>query len=101
MLRPDGDVVFVDWGMARVGAPWLDPLVARLEWADQPVFDDLVVGSPALRDLGDSAVTTFLYLLGTWLAYRTATDHSGPPGLAEFRVVESRRFLEAARRRLG
>ena len=101
LLRPDGDVVFVDWGMARVGAAWLDPFVARLEWADQPVFDDLVVGSPALRDLGDSAVTTFLYLLGTWLAYRTATDHSGPAGLAEFRVVESRRFLEAARRRLG
>jgi len=46
-------------------------------------------------------VTTFLYLLGTWLAFRTATDHSGPPGLAEFRVVESRRFLEGARRRLG
>lgn len=45
-------------------------------------------------------MTTFLYLLGAWLAYRTATDHAGPPGLAEFRVVESRRLLEAARRRL-
>ncbi len=101
LVRPDGDVVFVDWGMARVGAPWLDPLVARLEWADRPVFDDLVAESPALQELGDAAVTTFLYLLGTWLAYRTATDHSGPPGLAEFRVDESRRFLAAARRRLG
>lgn len=101
LLREDGSVVFVDWGMARVGAPWLDPLVARLEWAEQPAFDTLVRDSPVLDRLGDEQVTTFLYLLGAWLAYRTATDDSGPPGLAAFRLQECRRFQEAARRRIG
>ena len=101
LLRPDGSVVIVDWGMSRVGAPWLDPLVARLEWADQPAFDDRVRDSPALQQLGEEQVTTFVYLLGAWLAHRSHVDHSGPPGLAEFRVRESGRFLAAAQRRLG
>ncbi|MGZ4444649.1 MAG: hypothetical protein ACXVXC_15915 [Nocardioidaceae bacterium] len=101
LVRPSGEVVFVDWGMSRVGASWLDPLVARLEYAEDPSFDDHVGSSPRLRRLGDAHVTTFLYLIGCWLAYRTATDSGGPPGLHEFRRRESARFLAGARRRLG
>lgn len=101
LLRPDGSLVFVDWGMSRVGAGWLDPLVLRLEWVELPLFDELVDSCPALVALGDEHVTCFLFVLGAWLAYRTVTDRAGPPALADFRVTESARFLEGARRRLG
>jgi hypothetical protein len=101
LLRPDGSVVFVDWGMSRVGAAWLDPLVLRLEWAELPLFDALVTTSPALAALNEEQVTGFLYALGAWLAYRAAVDDTGPPGLHAFRTLESARFLEGARRRLG
>lgn len=101
LLRPDGTLVFVDWGMSRVGPAWLDPLVLRLEWAELALFDELVATSPALAALGDEHVSCFLFALGAWLAYRTATDDTGPPGLDAFRTLESARFLEGARRRLG
>ena len=29
LVRPTGEVVFVDWGAAGVGPDWLDPLLAR------------------------------------------------------------------------
>lgn len=101
LLRPDGSLVFVDWGMSRVGSGWLDPLVLRLEWVELPLFDELVGTCPALVALGDEHVTCFLFVLGAWLAYRTVTDRAGPPALAGFRAAESARFLEGARRRLG
>jgi len=66
-----------------------------------PLFDELVGTCPALVALGDEHVTCFLFVLGAWLAYRTVTDHAGPPALAGFRVTESARFLAGARRRLG
>ncbi len=39
LVRPSGEVVFVDWGQCGVGADWLDPLLARLERVDTPWFD--------------------------------------------------------------
>jgi serine/threonine protein kinase len=102
LLREDGTVVFVDWGMARPGPSWFDPLAVRLEWVEQPLFDELVASSPALRRLGDDLVTAFLVAQGGWLGYRTtvAVDVNLPT-LNEFRRTESVRLLEGARRRLG
>jgi len=99
-VREDGSLVFVDWGVARAGASWVDPLVVRLEWVEHPTFDDLVHQSPALANLGDDQVTTFLFTFGAWLAYRTtvAVD-TGLPTLNDFRTRESARLLEGARRR--
>jgi hypothetical protein len=37
----------------------------------------------------------------TLVAHRTVSDDTGPPGLNEFRTLESARFLAGARRRLG
>lgn len=102
LLRDDGRVVFVDWGMSRRGPSWFDPLVMRLEWVEQPVFDELVAGSPELRDLGDDLVTGFLAGVGAWLAYRSnVAEDIGLPTLNEFRKRESARLLEGVRRRLG
>jgi aminoglycoside phosphotransferase (APT) family kinase protein len=102
LLRPDRQVVFVDWGMSRRGPRWLDPLVARLEWVDQPHFDVLVHRSPALRDLGDTLVTAFLAGLGAWLALRSLDPPAkGLPTLSGFRRRESARALAGVARRLG
>lgn len=102
LVRPTGELVFVDWGTTAVGPGWADPLLARLERVDDPWFDRAVHTSPALRAAGDDVITAFLVGFGTWLAYRavTAADHNLPT-LREFRQQESRRTLTAAARRLG
>lgn len=102
IVRADSSVVFVDWGGARRGPSWFDPLLARLEWVEQPLFDELVRGSPALRELGDELVTAFLAAFGAWLGYRTTVARDvNLPTLNEFRRAESARLLEGARRRLS
>jgi hypothetical protein len=103
VLRPDGRLVFVDWGTAAVGPDWVDPLLARLERVDTPWFDASLAGSPALAAAGDDLVTGFLLGLGAALAWRSTQRliDVGLPTLNEFRRTEARRFLAAAARRLG
>jgi len=102
LVREDGDVVFVDWGMSRVGPAWFDRLAVRLEWVEDPRFDDLVRSSRVLAELGDDHVTALLTSLGVWLGYRTTVAVDvGLPTLNDFRRRESSRLLEGARRRLG
>ena len=97
-----GSVVFVDWGVARTGPAWYDPLLLSLEWVEDPVFDELVGTFPCLQRLGDQNVTAFLATLGTWLAYRTTVAVDvGLPTLNEFRRREAARLLRGAERRLG
>lgn len=102
LVRPTGEIVFLDWGAAGVGADWLDPLLARLERVESPWFDASLATSPALARAGDDAVTAWLAGFGTFLAWRavTAVDVNLPT-IGEFRRRESRRFLGAAARRLG
>jgi hypothetical protein len=99
---PAGSIVFVDWGMSRIGPAWFDPLLLCTEWVEHPAFDELVTTFPALRRLGDDNVTAMLATLGTWLGYRTTVaEDVGLPTLNDFRRRESARLLEGARRRLG
>ncbi len=94
--------MFVDWGMARTGPAWFDPLLLCLEWVEDPVFDELVSTFPALRRLPEESVTAFLVTLGSWLGYRsTVAEDVGLPTLNDFRRREAARLLEGARRRLG
>lgn len=102
LLRADGRLVFVDWGMSRRGASWMDALIVRLEWADQPLFDALVADSAALQALGEEAVTTFLVGIAIWLAHRsTMPPAPGLPTMNAFRRAEATRFFAGAARRLG
>ena len=102
LRRPDGTVVFLDWGNAAVGPDWVDPLLARLELVDDPSFDASVAASPALAAAGDDAVTAFLVGFGAHMAVRTVTAVDvNLPTLNDFRLTESRRLLGAAARRLG
>lgn len=99
--RPDGSIVFVDWGQAMVGPAWIDPLLARLERAEDPWFDAALGSSPALVAAGDDAITTWLVGFGTMLAVRTVTAVDiGLPTLGAFRRSEAARMLAAAARRL-
>jgi serine/threonine protein kinase len=102
LLRPSGEIVFLDWGMSGVGPDWVDPFLARLERVEERWFDESVATSPALVRAGDEAVTTLLIGLGVWLAWRShiAVDVNLPT-LNDFRLRESRRFLAAGARRLG
>ncbi len=102
LVRPTGEIVFLDWGMSGIGPDWLDPLMARLERVDHPWFDASIARSPALVRAGDGVVTTWLTGVGTFLAWRaqTAVDVNLPT-LNDFRRWESARFLAAAARRLG
>jgi aminoglycoside phosphotransferase (APT) family kinase protein len=102
LRRPGGEVVFLDWGMAARGAAWVDPLLARLERVEDPWFDASTASSPALRTVGDEAVTAFLAGFAAHLAVRSvvAVDVNLPT-LRDFRVRESRRMLGAVARRTG
>jgi hypothetical protein len=87
LQRPDGAIVFVDWGQAGVGPDWVDPLLARLERVEDPWFDASLTGSAALARAGDDLVTTWLVGFGGALAYRahTAVDVNLPT-LNAFRI---------------
>ncbi|HXH78316.1 phosphotransferase [Nocardioides sp.] len=99
--RPDGSLVFVDWGQALVGPAWIDPLLARLERAEDPWFDTSLGSSPALVAAGDDTLNAWLVGFATMLAVRTVTAVDiGLPTLAAFRRSESARMFSAAARRL-
>ena len=102
LRRPGGEVVFLDWGTTARGPAWVDPLLARLEHAEDAWFDEAVGTSPALREAGDEAVTAFLAGFSAHLAVRSvvAVDVNLPT-LNDFRIRESRRILEAVARRTG
>jgi hypothetical protein len=101
LVRPDGTVVFIDWGATAVGPAWADPLLARLERVDAPWFDASVSASPALAEAGDDAVTAWLLGFGCHLAWRsTQAVDVGLPTLNEFRRTEAHRILTGAARRL-
>ncbi|MEZ5097453.1 MAG: aminoglycoside phosphotransferase family protein [Nocardioides sp.] len=102
LVRPSGQLVFLDWGMATVGPGWVDPLLARLERVEDPWFDASVQACPALADAGDDVVTAFLLGIGCHVAWLSTTPvDASLPTLSAFRVAESRRFLAGAARRLG
>lgn len=102
LVRPSGELVFLDWGGTGVGPGWLDPLLARLERVDSPWFDRAVGASPALAAAGDDTVTSWLVGFGAWTAVRSVTAVDvNIPGLQPFRVAMAHRLLGAAARRLG
>jgi aminoglycoside phosphotransferase len=97
LLRPDGSVVIVDWGMARLGPAWSDLFVLCLTWADRPEFDVLA----DRVDADPEVVTDLLLALGGWGALQSTEP--APPGIPTMRAFQRReaeRFLSAAHRRL-
>ena len=102
LRRPDGRIVFVDWGVAARGPAWVDPLLARLERVEDAWFDASMAYSTALAEAGDDVVSAFLAGFGAHLAVRSvvAVDVNLPT-LNDFRIRESRRMLGGVARRTG
>jgi hypothetical protein len=101
LIRHDGSVVIVDWGMARLGPAWADTAAFALEWADTPRYDELLATAPLSRDVADDVLTGLLLAHGIHLML--SGIRPAPPGLPTvpaFRRREGARFLEGARRRL-
>lgn len=99
LVRADGSVVIVDWGMARPGPAWGDRFVLAVSWADTPGFDEVMLGWPGEPPPG--TVTDLLLLIGGRLSWLAAQP--GPPGLPTFTAFTrdmSRLLLSAAQRRL-
>lgn len=108
LVRRDGTVAVVDWGMSRAGPTWVDEVLLDLHVVASQDFDTRVselpsyagsTQSPAERE---SAVTDLLLVLGTSLALLAEDPPKGaPPGLRSFRRRESEGLLAGAARRLG
>lgn len=101
LIRPDGSVVIVDWGMVRRGPMWADTAVLALEWAETPRFDEIMAASPFMAGVDDQVLTAFLLGIGIQLTLTsTRPPPQGLPTMPAFRRVEGARFLQGARRRL-
>lgn len=98
LVRADGSVVIVDWGMSRLGPTWGDVFALCVEWVETPQFDLRMAQTEA-----DAATVTDL-LLGVGGHGALRATQPAPPGLPTLRSFQRRaaaRFLEGARRRLG
>jgi aminoglycoside phosphotransferase (APT) family kinase protein len=106
LVRADGSIVVLDWGMARSGPAWMDEMLLDLHDVTTPAFDARVAELPAYGlasdDGREDAVTDYLLCLGISLAvvaYGASPD--GLPRLMSQRRAESHRLLVGAARRLG
>jgi serine/threonine protein kinase len=106
LVRADGSVVILDWGMARSGPAWMDEMLLALHDVTTPVFDRRVAELPAYGVASDhgreDAVTDYLLCLGISLAaVAYGASPVGLPRLMSQRRAESHRLLVGAARRLG
>ncbi|WP_165368306.1 phosphotransferase family protein [Phytoactinopolyspora endophytica] len=96
LIRPDGTVVILDWGMARVGPAWSDPFFLALSWVDSPEFDMRLED----LDVDKDDVTDLLLLFAVAQSWRA--EQPAPPGLAtlpEFCRSEAERMFAGVARR--
>ena len=72
LVRADGSIVVLDWGMARSGPAWMDEVLLDLHDVTTPAFDERVAELPAYGvssdDGREDAVTDYLLCLGISLA---------------------------------
>lgn len=100
LVRPDGSVVIVDWGQARLGPAWSDRFVLAVSWASSSRFDEVLIGWAGAPD--PQLVTDLLVLVGgrlSWLAAQPAP--AGLPTFPALTATVADALLSAARRRLA
>ncbi|MDP9442897.1 MAG: aminoglycoside phosphotransferase family protein [Actinomycetota bacterium] len=79
LIRPDGGVVVVDWGMTRLGPAWTDLFGSALEWVDTVEFDRRMGAAAERFDASEDTVTDLLLLFAGAQSWRGEQDP--PPGL--------------------
>ncbi|MCZ2819677.1 phosphotransferase [Modestobacter sp. VKM Ac-2977] len=104
LLRPDGELVLLDWAWAARGPAWVDPVLLSLDMAVHGGLDPatLATGLPAVAAADPADVTDLLLVLtGMWALTMRAP---APPGIPTLRAFQ-RRFhgvaLHWARSRLA
>lgn len=100
LIRPSGDVVFVDWPWGALGAPLLDVVGFAPSVAMQggPDVDWLVARHPMTRDADPDAVNALLAAIAGMFTYRALQPP--PPGLPTLRAFQDAQ-AKVARRMLA
>lgn len=93
MIDPSGAAMFVDWGRACFGAPWMDLVCLLLEsdlngHDEQTIFDSHPLGQQA----DDEALDAFLVVLASYWTAQVAR----PPELGTHRLRARQRYSQAA-----
>ena len=88
LIRPDGDVVFVDWPWGARGAPLFDlaGLSPSVAMQGGPDIDWLIARHPMTRDVDPDAVNAVLAALAGMFTYRALQPP--PPGLPTVRAFQ-------------
>jgi hypothetical protein len=94
LIRPDGSAVILDWGMARLGPPWVDPLLLALQVGTAAVRDHLGTLGPADREVAVDLLTAFGGSQ-SWNARQPARP--GLPHYSAYCAADAARLLTAAR----
>jgi hypothetical protein len=102
LVRPDGSVVIVDWGMSCLGPRWADELCFAFALA-QPAHAGALLDRIAERHRvpGDLLTDVLLGLAGmlAWAAFQPAPP--GLPTMPAFRAEEATRLFALLRPRLA
>jgi hypothetical protein len=102
LIRPGGQVVIFDWGMARIGPAWADEFLLSLEWAGTPRIDDYLAQITRDHGVPPRVLTSVLVSLAGSQAWRGAQPHQpGLPNLAGFAAGQAQLMFRVIQRRLA
>src|SRR5699024_3814106 len=99
LLRDDGGAVILDWGMARLGPPWLDHVLLA---AQQPTAEQAQYCLDRWIPIdAQQTVTSLLVAFGASQAWNAAQPpRPSLPTLTAYTREDARRLLAIARLRL-
>ncbi|MDE9367802.1 aminoglycoside phosphotransferase family protein [Luteipulveratus sp. YIM 133132] len=100
LIRPTGEAVVVDWGMAVLGPWWADAFALCLEWVDLPAYDERIGALPGLTAEVERLLDDTLLTAAGAFAWKSRQPYPPSlPNLATFtRELADRMFAGVARR---
>lgn len=93
LIRPDGTAAILDWGMARLGPAWVDPLLLALQNSTDSAVCQVDSLDPAEQEAAVDFLTAFAGSQA-WNAQQPARP--GLPHLAAFCAEDATRLFAAA-----
>ena len=93
LIRPDGTAAILDWGMARLGPAWVDPLLLALQNSTDSAVRQVDRLDPAEQEAAVDFLTAFAGSQA-WNAQQPARP--GLPHLAAFCAEDATRLFAAA-----
>ena len=101
LIRPDQTAVILDWGMARIGPAWIDPVLVTAQEPNTAATDRALPFLEQAYAAPRETVTSFLIAFAgsqAWNARRP--PRAGLPAMAGYCQEDSDRLFEIARRLL-